>query len=84
MRFVRHALIAAGLAAAVLASASAASAGEAHADGSATTQEAACKLALTLARTDVSGGHVTASHCECLENKADSVPWSCTGFVSYR
>jgi hypothetical protein len=84
-RFPRNAPIAALLGAAGLALAGAAFAHESHADGSSTTQPAACKVALALARQGVAAADVTASHCECLENKDDrTAPWSCTGFVSYR
>jgi hypothetical protein len=83
-RFLRRALTAT-LATAGLALASAASAHDSHADGSSTTQPAACKVAMSLARQGIASGQVTASHCECLENKDDRLaPWSCTAFVSYR
>jgi hypothetical protein len=63
----------------------AASARESHADASSTTRAAACKLSVDLARQGIPADKVTASHCECLENKDDrDAPWSCTGFVSYR
>ena len=62
-----------------------ASARESHADASSTTRAAACKLSVDLARQGIAANKVTASHCECLENKDDrDAPWSCTGFVSYR
>lgn len=78
-------LVAASLMAAGLALAGAARANEAHADGTATTQAAACKLALSLARVDVGKGKVTASHCDCLENKDEvQAPWSCQAFMTYR
>jgi hypothetical protein len=81
----RNALIAGLLGATGVALAGAAFAHESHADGSSTTQPAACKVALALARQGVAAAAVTASHCECLENKDDrTAPWSCTGFVSYR
>jgi hypothetical protein len=84
-RVLRSTLVAAGLTAAAFASAGAARAGEAHADGSATTKDAACKVALSLARADVGHGKVTASHCECLENGEDvQAPWSCQAFMSYK
>ena len=84
-RPLRGALTAAALVAAALAFAGRAAAGEAHADASATTQPEACKLALRLARLDTSNGHVTASHCECLESRDEpTAPWSCTAFVTYR
>jgi hypothetical protein len=84
-RATRHVLIAAGLAAAALAVADLAAAHETHADGSSTSQAAACKLATALARAGVVSGHATASHCECLENKEDrAAPWSCTAFVTYQ
>ncbi|WP_158816554.1 hypothetical protein [Methylocapsa sp. S129] len=84
-RLLRPMLTAGSLAAAGLIFAGAALAHDRHADGSSTTQAAACKLALQLARQGVANDQVTASHCECLENKEDhSAPWSCTGFVSYR
>lgn len=77
--------VAASMMAAGLALAGAARASEAHADASATTQAAACKLALSLARVDVGKGKVTASHCDCLENKDDTqAPWSCQAFMTYR
>jgi hypothetical protein len=58
---------------------------DSHADGSSTTKAAACKLALALARQGIADDRVSASHCECLENKDDRLaPWSCTGFVSYQ
>jgi hypothetical protein len=84
-RALRPVLTAAALMAASLAFTGAARAHEAHADGSSTTQAVACKLALSLARQGVANDQVTASHCECLENKDDrTAPWSCTAFVSYR
>jgi hypothetical protein len=84
-RYSRNALIAACFGAAGLALAGGALAHESHADGSSTTQPSACKVALALARQGISADKVTASHCECLENKDDrTAPWSCTGFVSYR
>jgi hypothetical protein len=71
--------------AAALAVAGPALARDSHADGSSTTKAAACKLALALARQGIAGDRVSASHCECLENKDDRLaPWSCTGFVSYQ
>jgi hypothetical protein len=83
-RVWRPSLIAASLAA-VLAYAGAARASEAHADGSATTKDAACKLALSLARVDVGHGKVTASHCDCVEDKEEvNAPWSCQAFMTYR
>lgn len=84
MKSLRHALCATSLAAAALTFACPALAGEAHADGSSSTKAEACRVAMTLARQGIPGSKVSASHCECLENKADSVPWSCTAFVSYR
>jgi hypothetical protein len=82
---MRHGLIAACLAAAGLAAAGAARANEAHADGTATTKDAACKLALSLARVDVGKGKVTASHCDCVEDKSEfQAPWSCQAFMSYK
>jgi hypothetical protein len=84
-RSLRYRLTVGALAAAGLVFTGAALARESHADGSSTTQPAACKLALTLARQGVAADQVTASHCECLENKDDPrAPWSCTAFVSYR
>jgi hypothetical protein len=78
-------LVAASFMTACLAFAGVARANEAHADGTATTQAAACKLAMTLARVDVGKGKVTASHCDCLENKEDyQAPWSCQAFMTYR
>ncbi len=83
-RALRPTLIAVSLAAA-FAYAGAARAGEAHADGSATTKDAACKLALTLARVDVGRGKVTASHCDCVEDKEEiNAPWSCQAFMTYK
>jgi len=84
-RILRYGLTAGALAAAGLVFAGAALARQSHADGSSTTQPAACKLALALARQGIAADQVTASHCECLENKDDPrAPWSCTAFVSYR
>lgn len=84
-RAMRPWLAAASLMAACLVSGGPARANEAHADGTATTQAAACKLALMLARVDVGKGKVTASHCDCLENKEDfQAPWSCQAFMTYR
>ncbi len=81
----RDRLAAAGAAFVCIAVAGQAAAHEAHEEGSATTQAAACKLALALARADASGGRVTRSHCECLEERDNpQAPWSCTGFVSYQ
>ena len=84
-RAIRPLMVATGFMAGCLVVAGAARAGDAHADGSATTQAAACKLALSLARIDVGKGKVTASHCDCLENKEDiHAPWSCQAFMTYR
>ena len=81
----RDGLTAVGIAFVCIAAAGLAAAHEAHEEGSATTQAAACKLALALARADAAGGRVTRSHCECLEERANAqAPWSCTGFVSYQ
>jgi hypothetical protein len=84
-RVLRTTLIVTSLAAAAFACAGAARANEAHADASATTKDAACKLALSLARVDVGHGKVTASHCDCLENREDvQAPWSCQAFMTYK
>jgi hypothetical protein len=84
-RVMRHGLSAAWLAAACIAYAGAARAHEAHADGSAVTKDAACKVALSLARVDVGKGKVTASHCDCVEDKSEvEAPWSCQAFMSYK
>jgi hypothetical protein len=65
--------------------ASGALAHDSHADGSSTTQAAACKLSMNLARQGIPNDQVIASHCECLENKDDrAAPWSCTAFVHAR
>ena len=85
MRILAHALAAASLALAGAALTGGAMAADAHADASSTTQPAACKLALTLARQGLSNSQILKSHCECLENKDDrAAPWSCTAFVTHR
>jgi hypothetical protein len=84
-RHFRHALTAATIGAAGLAFPAAAPALERHADASSTTKAEACKFALSLARQEIAGDRVTASHCECMENKEEpSAPWSCQAFVTYR
>jgi hypothetical protein len=83
-RVLRSNVIAAGLAA-VLAGVGSARAGEAHGDGTATTKDAACKVAMAIARVDMNHGKVTASHCDCLENKEEPrAPWSCQAFLTYK
>jgi hypothetical protein len=83
-RVLRSSLIAAGFAAA-LAGAGAARAGEAHGDGSATTKDAACKVAMSIARVDMTHGKVVASHCDCLESRDEpQAPWSCQAFITYK
>ena len=85
MRQALHGASTAGLLAVIVLSASAALARDSHADGSSTTQAAACKLSLNLARQGIPNDQVIASHCECLENKDDrAAPWSCTAFVHAR
>ena len=77
--------LAASLALAGIATSGRVLAAQAHADGSSTTQPAACKVATALARQGLANGRVSASHCECLENKDDrAAPWSCTAFVTYQ
>jgi hypothetical protein len=81
--FLRSLAIAAGFAGLSLVFAGQVLGGEAHADGTSATKAQACKLATTLARQDVTNGRVTASHCECLENRDDhAAPWSCSAFVT--
>jgi hypothetical protein len=85
MRRVLPRAMAAGSLAAALLFASDAVPHDSHADGSSTTQAAACKLSLSLARQGIPNDQVIASHCECLENKDDrATPWSCTAFVHSR
>ena len=81
-RIHRSCLIAAGFAAAL---AGAARAGEAHGDGTATTKDAACKVAMSIARIDMNRGKITASHCDCLENREETqAPWSCQAFITFK
>jgi hypothetical protein len=82
-RVLRSSLVA--IFAAALAGVSAARAGEAHGDGSATTKDAACKVAMSIARVDMTHGKVVASHCDCLENREEpQAPWSCQAFITYK
>ncbi len=84
-RLLWRALLAGSLAAASFAWPVGAEADESHAEGSATTRDAACKLAIALARQDVPARKAGATRCECLEDKDDlQIPWSCTGFVKIR
>jgi hypothetical protein len=85
MRSILRRAASAGSLAAALLFASDALPRDGHADGSSSTQAAACKLALNLARQGIANDQVIASHCECLQNKDDrAAPWSCTAFVHAR
>ena len=82
VRVLRSGLIAAGFLGAL---AGGARAGEAHGDGTATTKDAACKVAMSIARVDMTHGKIVASHCDCLEDKEEpQAPWSCQAFITYK